>query len=215
MIRLHGYWRSSASYRIRVALNIKAVDYVQVTHDLRRGEQHEEEFYRIQPQGMVPALETSDGILIQSPAILEWLEETFPKPALLPASTADRAVVRAMAAIIGCDIHPLNNLRVLTSLTEMFGAKDQDRMAWIARWIQPGFGALETMIASHGGAFAFGNTPSLADVYLVPQVYSAERFGVDLGAFPHLRTAAEAAKALPAFLAADPARQPDADPIER
>ncbi|RDE05013.1 maleylacetoacetate isomerase [Sphingomonas aracearum] len=208
---LHGYWRSTASYRVRIALNLKGLSYAQVTHDLRTGAQASEEYRALQPQGLVPALEADEAVLVQSPAILEWLEERYPEPALLPASLTDRATVRAMAAVIGCDIHPLNNLRVLNALSGAFAASPDQVNAWIARWIGDGFAALEGMIARHGGGFAFGDRVSLADCYLVPQLYSAERFGVDLAAFPALVAAAERARALPEVAAAHPDRQPDAD----
>lgn len=208
---LHGYWRSTASYRVRIALALKGLPHEQVTHDLRTGAQASEEYRAVQPQGLVPALETDEAVLVQSPAILEWLEERYPEPALLPASLADRATVRAMAAVIGCDIHPLNNLRVLSELRGTFAASPDQVNAWIARWIGDGFAALEGMIARHGGGFAFGDRVTLADCYLVPQLYSAERFGVDLAAFPALVAAAERARALPEVAAAHPDRQPDAD----
>ena len=212
MMRLHGYWRSGTSYRARIALNLKGLAYEQVAYDLRLGEHREELFTRLQPQGLVPALEADGEVLIQSPAILEWLEERYPEPPLLPADPYGRATVRAMAAIVGCDIHPLNNLRVLRSLRHDLDADENAVNAWIARWISAGFTALEALVARHGRGFAYGSAPGMADVYLVPQVYSAERFGVALADFPHIVAAAAAARGLPAFALADPARQPDADP---
>lgn len=211
MLTLHGYWRSGTSYRARIALNLKGLSYAQVTHDLRQGEQRDPAYLRLQPQGLVPALDTGDVTLIQSPAILEWLEETYPVPPLLPPDRDSRAIVRAMASVVGCDIHPLNNLRVLNSLRQDLGADTAAVKAWIARWIEAGFSALEMLVSEHGDGFAFGAAPTLADVYLVPQVYSAERFGVDLSPFPRLLAAAAAARALPAFARAEPAAQPDAD----
>lgn len=212
MIRLHGYWRSSASYRVRIALNLKGIAYEQRTHDLRRGEQNGTDYAALNPQQLVPALETYEGVLIQSPAILEWLEERYPDPALLPPAAHDRAVVRSMAAVIACDVHPLNNLRVLNALRRDFAADEEQVQAWIGGWIASGFAALEDLIARHGQGFAHGAAPTLADCYLVPQVYSAERFGVDLAPFPRIVAAAERARALPAFASAHPAAQPDADP---
>lgn len=212
MIRLHGYWRSSASYRVRIALNLKGIAYEQETHDLRRGEQNGTGYAALNPQQLVPALETDEGVLIQSPAILEWLEERYPKPALLPAAAHDRAVVRSMAAVIGCDVHPLNNLRVLNALRRDFAAGEEQVQAWIGGWIVSGFTALEDLIARHGEGFAYGAKPTLADCYVVPQVYSAERFGVDLTPFPRIVAAAALARGLPAFASADPGAQPDADP---
>lgn len=212
MIKLHGYWRSTASYRVRIALNLKQVDYRQVTHDLRANHHKLAAFLALQPQGMVPAVELGEEALIQSPAIIEWLDETYPNPAFLPEDLADRAVVRAMAAIVGCDIHPLNNLRVLRALREMFGASEEACKEWIGKWIGEGFEALEVLIARHGRGFAFGDRPTVADIYLVPQVYSAQRFGVSLEAFPRLLAAVSTANALPAFADAAPGKQPDADP---
>ena len=211
---LHGYWRSGTSYRTRIALNLKGLAYEIRPLDLRKGEQRDRGYLALDPQGLVPALETDDGVLIQSPAILEWLEESFPDPPLLPPDAADRAFVRAMAALIGCDIHPLNNLRVLKALKRDLGATDEQLSAWAGRWIGDGFSALEVLIRQHGGDFAFGDRPSLADCYLVPQVYSAERFGVDLAPYPLLRAVADRCRALPPFAAAHPDRQPDADPPE-
>ncbi|WP_445190864.1 maleylacetoacetate isomerase [Sphingomonas sp. Tas61C01] len=207
---LHGYWRSSAAYRVRIALALKGVTYGQATHDLRTGEQGAAAYRALNPRGLVPALETGDGVIVQSPAILEWIEERFPTPALLPAGADDRAAVRAMIAIVACDIHPLNNLRVQTMLRRDLGADDAAVSAWIARWIGDGFAALETLIARHGSGFAFGDAPGLADCVLVPQVYSAERFAVDLAPYPALMAAADRARGLDAFQQAHPDRQPDA-----
>ena len=208
---LHGYWRSGTSYRTRIALHLKGVAYATRAVDLRSGEQRAPDYLALAPQGLVPALETPEGVLIQSPAILEWLEETHPDPRLLPPGAADRAVVRAMAALIGCDIHPLGNLRVLRVLKRDLGASDEQLSAWEARWIGDGFAALETLIGRHGGDFSYGNAPTLADCYLVPQVYSAERFGVDLEPYPLIRAVTGRCRALEPFLAAHPDRQPDAD----
>ena len=208
---LHGYWRSGTSYRVRIALALKGLTVDQVGHDLRTGEQRAPTYLALNPQGLVPALEIAaddgGGVLTQSPAILEWLEERHPDPPLLPATPADRAIVRAMAAIVACDIHPLNNLRVIDAVRALGG----DPTRWAAAWIDAGFGALEAMIARHGDGFAFGATPTLADCHLVPQVYSAERFGVDLSPYPRLTGAAATARALPAVAAAHPDVQPDAD----
>lgn len=209
---LHGYWRSGTSYRVRIALALKGVDYAHATHDLRTGAQRDAAYRAVNPQGLVPALALDDAVLTQSPAILEWLEERYPDPPLLPHDAIDRATVRAMAATIGCDIHPLNNLRILDTLRGEFGADGHAVNAWIARWIGDGFAALEIMVARHGAGFAFGDTPTFADCYLVPQIYAAERFGVDLTRYPRLTAAAAHARAQPAFAAAHPDRQPDADP---
>lgn len=209
---LHGYWRSGAAYRVRIALNLKGVAYDQAGHDLRTGAQAAPDYVALNPQGLVPALEVDGAVLTQSPAILEWLEEAYPQPPLLPSDPIDRAQVRAMAALIACDIHPLNNLRVGKALRETFGADQAGVDAWAARWIQPGFAALERLVARHGRGWCFGEAPSLADCFLIPQIYSAGRFNVDLAAYPRLLAIDEAAAAHPAFAEAHPSRQPDADP---
>ena len=208
---LHGYWRSGAAYRTRIALNLKGLSYEQRGVDLRTGAQHSEAFRALNPQGLVPALEVEGAVLIQSPAILEWLEEAHPAPPLLPADRVDRAHVRAMAALIGCDIHPLNNLRVGKALRETFGADQAAVDAWAARWILPGFAALERLVEAHGDGWCFGAAPTLADCYLIPQVFSARRFNVPLEAFPRLLAIDAAAADHPAFVAARPDNQPDAD----
>ena len=208
---LHGYWRSGTSYRTRIALNLKGLAYEQRAVDLRTGAHKADGFLGMHPQGLVPALETPGGVLIQSPAILEWLEETTPEPPLLPRDAFARAEVRAMAAIVACDIHPLNNLRVLQALRGGFAADQARTDAWAARWITAGFTALEALVAQHGRGWAWGDAPTLADCCLVPQVYSAERFNVDLAAFPRILDVNARAAGHPAFQAAHPDRQPDAD----
>lgn len=206
---LHGYWRSGAAYRTRIALELKGLSYEQQGHDLRTGAQKEPAYVALNPQGMVPALEVDGAVLTQSPAILEWLEEAHPTPALLPSDAIGRAHVRAMAALIGCDIHPLNNLRVGKALREGFGADQAAVDAWAARWILPGFEALEALVARHGAGWSYGDAPTLADCYLIPQIYSAGRFNVPLDAFPRLLAIDEAAREHPAFMAAHPDSQPD------
>ena len=209
---LHGYWRSGTSYRTRIALNLKGLAYEQAGIDLRTGAQKSDAFLALNPQGLVPALEADGAVLTQSPAILEWLEETHPEPPLLPTSSVARAQVRAMAALVACDIHPLNNLRVLKALREAFDA-DQDAVdAWAGRWITAGFEALEALIERHGDGWCFGAAPTLADCCLIPQVYSARRFNTPLDAFPRILAIEEKAAGHPAFMAAHPDRQPDADP---
>ncbi|HEX7822339.1 MAG TPA: maleylacetoacetate isomerase [Sphingobium sp.] len=208
---LHGYWRSSASYRLRIALNFKGIAYGQVTHDLRKGEQRETSFQHIAPHGLVPAIEYDGRHYIESPAILEWIEAQWPEPRLLPRQPQDAVIVRSMMALIACDIHPLNNLRVLDSLRRDLGADDAQVAQWIARWTAAGFTALETLVSRHGGRFAFGDSLTFADCCLVPQLYNAERFGVDLSLFPHLVAAGEMARTMPVVAAAAPSCQPDAD----
>jgi maleylpyruvate isomerase len=208
---LHGYWRSGAAYRTRIALELKGVAYEQAGHDLRTGAQKDAAYVALNPQGLVPALEVDGAVLTQSPAILEWLEEAHPAPPLLPGDPVARAHVRAMAALIGCDIHPLNNLRVGKALREGFGADQAAVDAWAARWIVSGFEALEALVGRHGAGWCFGDAPTLADCYLIPQIYSARRFNVALEAFPRLLAVDAAARAHPAFAAAHPDRQPDAD----
>ena len=208
---LHGYFRSGAAYRTRIALNLKGVVYEQRGIDLRVGAQRSEAFLALNPQGMVPALETDAGIFTQSPAILEWLEETCPEPPLMPAAPDARAHVRAMAALIGCDIHPLSNLRVLTELRSHWAA-DQARIdRWAARWMLPGLEALTTLVERHGRGWSWGDSPTLADCYLIPQLYSARRFNVALEPFGCLLDIEARALEHPAVAAAHPDRQPDAD----
>jgi maleylpyruvate isomerase len=210
-LRLHGYWRSSAAYRVRIALNYKDLSYQQVAHDLREGEQDEAGYKQLAPLGLVPTLEAGEFPISQSLAIIEWLDESFPDPPLLPLGPNNRAIVRAMAATVACDIHPLNNLRVLNALRSDFGAEREQVLAWAKRWISSGFAALEVMVAKHGGDFAFGDYPTIADCCLVPQFYSAERFEVGLAPYPELRRRVENALDVPAFAAAHPSVQPDAD----
>lgn len=207
---LHGYFRSGTSYRTRIALNLKGIAYEQRGIDLRQGLQKSEAFLALNPQGLVPALEANGQMLTQSPAILEWLEETHPSPPLLPSDPGGRAQVRAMAALIGCDIHPLNNLRVLGAVRAM-GADQAGVDAWAGRWISDGFHALEALVARHGDGWCWGDAPSLADCYLIPQIYSARRFNVDLTPFPRLLAIDVRATGDPAFTTAHPDNQPDSD----
>lgn len=206
-ILLHGFWRSSAAYRVRMALALKGLAYRQQPLDLITGEQHDDAYAVIAPHHLVPALEYDGRVLIESPAILEWIDARWPTPPLLPADIDEAAIVRSMAALIACDIHPLNNLRVLSALRGAFEATNPQVKAWIARWITQGFAALEVLVTRHGGRFAFGDAPSLADCYLLPQLDSAERYKVDLNPFPRICAAGEAARALPEVAAARPELQ--------
>lgn len=212
MMRLHGYWRAGAPYRVRIGLNLKGLAYENLPVNLVAEEQKAEAYAAINPQRLVPALETGDGVLTQSLAILEWLEETHPEPPLLPRDAKERAVVRAMAATVACDIHPLNNVRVLRVLASA-GVDEEGRNAWTRRWITDGFAALERMVGEYGRGFAYGDAPTLADCCLIPQVYSADRFGTDLTPFPTLKAVAARAAEHPAFAAAHPNQQPDAQAV--
>ena len=208
---LHGYWRSGTSYRTRIALEIKGVVYEQAPVDLRAGGQRSDAFLALNPQGLVPALETPDGLLTQSSAIIEWLEERYPEPLLLPREPGERASVRAMAMAVACDIHPLNNLRVLKYLKHPLGHDQAAIDTWIGHWIGAGFAALEIMTARHGGRFAFGDRLTLADCHLVPQFYAAERYAVDCTPYPHLVESIRNAMAEEPVRRAHPNHQPDAD----
>jgi maleylacetoacetate isomerase/maleylpyruvate isomerase len=206
---LHSFWRASAPYRVRIGLNLKGLTYDYASVDLATGAQAGESFGTVNAQRLVPALDVDGRILTQSVAILEWLEETYPEPALLPRDAFDRQTIRAMSLIVACDIHPLNNVRILKALARL-EVDQADADAWVQRWISDGFAALEPMIARHGAGFAFGDAPTLADCMIVPQVYNARRFKVDLSPFPALVAAADAAALHPAIAAAHPNNQPDA-----
>lgn len=206
-------WRATAPYRVRIGLELKGLPFDYVSLDFASGEQRGPAYAAINPQKLSPTLEADGKLLTQSLAILEWLDETHPSPPLLPAHPDDRVAVRAMADIVACDIHPLNNLRVLQALHAMghpIGSVDQK--SWGARWIDDGFAALEPMVAKHGRGFAFGETPTLADCLVIPQIWSSSRFGVDLSAYPALSALRDHAARHPAFQAAHPERQPDAAP---
>ena len=212
-MKLYSFFRSGTSHRLRIALNLKNVSPEYIPVDLRKDVQAEAPFKAVNPQGLVPALTLDDGqTLIQSPAIIEWLEERYPEPALLPQDPEARAHVRAMAAIVGCDIHPINNRRILQALRKDFGASEDAVNAWCATWITAGFDAIEALLAQDKtrGDFCFGNAPSMADVYLIPQVESARRFNVDLAQWPPISAVDKACSALPAFAKAAPMVQPDA-----
>ena len=211
-MKLYNFFRSGTSHRLRIALNLKGIDYEYVAVDLRSEEHLGADFKAVNPQGLVPALVDGDLTLIQSPAIIEWLEERCPTPPLLPANPDGRARVRALAAIVGCDIHPINNRRVLEYLRRTLGCDEAAVQAWCATWIDAGFAALEALLAAdpRRGAFCFGDAPTLADVYLVPQVESARRFKVDLAPYPHIVAIDRACAELEAFRRAAPAVQPDA-----
>ena len=210
-MKLHGYFRSSASYRVRIALNLKGLRAEHLSHHLRKGEQRAPAFLAINPQGLVPALESDAGdVLIQSLAIIEWLDETRPQPPLLPQDPLRRAKVRAFAQALACDTHPVQNLKVLARLREL-GLPDDKVTEWAAWANREGLTACEKLVANEAGPFCFGEAPSLADLCLVPQLANARRFGVDVSVFPRLLKAEAAAKVMPAFADAAPDKQPDAE----
>jgi maleylacetoacetate isomerase len=204
-------WRATAPYRVRIALALKGLAFDYAPVNLTAGEQAQAPYTAVNRQGLVPSLSIDGRVLTQSLAIIEWLEEAYPDPPLLPRDPFDRAAVRSMAAIVACDIHPLNNLRVLRALGELgapLGSPAQQ--AWGRRWIEAGFAALEPMVAELGRGFAFGEAPGMADCFIVPQVWACSRFAVDLAPYPALAGVAERVATHPAFVAAHPERQPDA-----
>ena len=204
---LHDYFRSSAAYRVRIALNLKGVDYESRPVDLRTGAQKGVDYRSLNPQGFVPMLEIDDHRLTQSLAIIVYLDQRYPEPPLMPADPVDQAHVRALSLSIACDIHPLNNLRVLKYLGGTLGVEEEKRDSWYRHWVTEGFTALEALAAQRSGSFLFGNSLTLADLCLVPQMYNARRFDVPLDAFPTLLRADATANALPAFAEAHPDKQ--------
>ncbi|HYE37397.1 maleylacetoacetate isomerase [Methylocaldum sp.] len=211
-LELYTYFRSSAAYRVRIALNLKRLAYQPRFVHLAKGEQRRPEYREINPQGLVPTLVDKGMVFTQSLAIIEYLNEKYPEPPLLPRRRDERAYVRALAQILACDIHPLNNLRVTRYLADVLGQDEPARTAWIRHWIEEGFEAFEEQLTRHdsGGRFCFGDAPTLADICLVPQVFNARRFGCDLSGFPKIRAIDENCLALAAFRDAAPEQQADA-----
>ncbi|SPA13367.1 putative MALEYLACETOACETATE ISOMERASE [Cupriavidus taiwanensis] len=215
MLKLYSYFRSSASFRVRIALELKGLsyDYVPVHLLKEGGQQLKPEFRAVNPDGLVPALVDGEHVLQQSLAIVEYLDEVHPEPKLLPGTALDRAYVRGLAQEIACEIHPLNNLRVLKYLKHTVGVTDEVKDAWYRHWIELGFASLQANLERSGkaGRFCFGDTPTLADVCLVPQVFNAQRFNIDVARHPAIAKIYEACMALPAFQKAEPKSQPDAE----
>ncbi|XXF07233.1 maleylacetoacetate isomerase [Pseudomonas sp. D1-3] len=215
MLKLYGYWRSSAAYRVRIALNLKGLAYQQVPVHLVRdgGEQHGEAYQALNPQGLVPLLvdeENGDVRIAQSLAIIEYLEEIFPVPAILPAAPVERAQARALALHLACDVHPLNNLRVLQYLSHELGVDDAAKNAWYRHWVAAGLAAVEQGLAAYGDTFSLGTRPGYLEACLIPQVYNARRFDCDLDAYPRILALTARCQALEAFRHAAPDAQPDA-----
>ena len=213
-LRLHGYFRSSASFRVRIALNLKQVSHENAYHHLRRNEHRTSDYLALNPQGLMPALEVDGTVLTQSLAILEYLDELYPDPPLLPADPLGRARMRALAYAVACDIHPIDNLRVLRYLRNPLGHDEPTVQAWYNHWIAEGFAAIEAMLSSSPatGRFCHGDRPTLADLCLIPQVVNSKTFGLDLSPYPTIVRIYDACLALPEFETAMPANQPDRDP---
>ena len=209
-LRLYTYWRSSAAYRVRIALHLKQLEHELVPVDLAEDEHKQDDYRARNPQGLVPFLDDGNVAIGQSLAILEYLEDRYPNPALLPVDAADRAAVRSFCDVICCDVHPLNNLRVQKYLVGVLDADDAARDTWYAHWIYEAFRAIESQLANRDGPYAFGTSVTLADLCLIPQVYNARRFNVPLDDYPHIVAVDSACRELPAFVSAAPENQPDA-----
>lgn len=216
LLQLYSYWRSSAAYRVRIGLNLKGLRYaLKPVHLVRDGgQQHCRSYDRLNPQHLVPTLVHGERVMRQSLAILEYLDESWPGHALLPADAPDRARVRALSQLVAADIHPLNNLRVLRFFEAQWSVRQAERDTWVRGWIEEGFQAMERLLEQDPatGTYCHGQTPGMADCCLVPQAYNARRFGVDLAAYPVIARIEQACLQLPAFVQASPERQPDAPP---
>ena len=214
-MKLYTYFRSSAAYRVRIALNLKGLNYEAVPVHLLKdgGQQRQEEYRKINPSGLVPAFQDERITLTQSMAIIEYLDERFPAVPLMPHDAPGRARVRELAQIIACDIHPLNNLRVLRHLVHELKLSEEAKTEWIQHWIREGLGGLEAHLARDpaAGPFCHGGSPTMADCFLVPQVFNAQRFGIDIQAYPNIARIHAHCEELPAFAAAHPSKQPDAE----
>lgn len=213
---LSTYFRSTAAYRVRIALNLKEIDHTLLPVNLLTGEHKQKVFLAQNPQGLLPTMQVGDAVLTQSMAILEYLEEAYPQNALLPKDALQRAAVRSFAHSVICDIHPLNNLRVLKYLVTDLAVSEQDKLSWYHHWLEQGFSALETQLAkgSQTTNFCFGKSPTLADVCLIPQIYNANRFEFDLSRYPHINRINEHCLKLSAFAKASPEQQPDCNSVE-
>lgn len=207
-MKLYSYFRSSAAYRVRIALNLKKIDHELVIVNLLKSEQLEEGYLTLNPQGLLPALETDEGVLGQSLAILEWLDETYPQSPLISGSAWQKAQIRNLSFAIACDIHPVNNLRVLKYLSNELKVDDDAKNTWYKHWVEVGFDKIEILLGDDD--YCIGNKPSLADVCLVPQVYNAIRFNVDMSRYPKITAIYERCNKLAAFNDAAPQNQPDA-----
>jgi maleylacetoacetate isomerase len=208
---LHGYFRSSAAFRVRIALNLKCLAYESRTYHLRKSEQRAPGYLGMNPQGLVPTLEIDGKVLVQSVSIIEYLDETRPRPALQPAGAAERARCRALAQLVACDIHPLNNLRVLQYLRTSLGVPETGERAWYSHWLTAGFDAFEALLQASPGPFCCGELASLADACLIPQVFNAQYRSFDMSPYPRIRFIFDHAMRLPEFAEAAPNRQPDAE----
>ncbi|MBH0000039.1 maleylacetoacetate isomerase [Pseudoalteromonas sp. NSLLW24] len=209
-MKLYSYFRSSAAYRVRIALNLKAIDHELAIVNLLKSEQLGEEYLATNPQGLLPALETDNGVLAQSLAILEWLDETYPQAPLITGTAWQKAQIRNLSFAIACDIHPVNNLRVLKYLSNELGVDNEAKNKWYRHWIEVGFEKIELML-NENDDYCFGNQPTLADICLVPQVFNAIRFNVDMSAYPKIAAIYEHCNKLAAFNDAAPQNQPDAN----
>jgi len=212
-MKLYTYFRSATSFRTRIALNIKGIEYEPCYVHLRKGEQHDPAYLKLNPGHCVPTLVDGDNVLIQSPAIIEYLEETHPEPPLLPTDPVERARVRAIAMAVAVDIHPIDNLRVLNYVRDAFGQDEEGIQRWYNHWIAEGLERVEAMLADdpRTGTYCHGDTVTLADVYLVPQVFGARRFGYDTAQHPTITRVFDACMKLEAFDRAQPSKQPDAE----